>query len=603
MQVIILAAGLGRRLGELTHNNTKCMVKVNGVPLIDRLLTQLTTYSFNRIVIVVGYEGKGLKSYLGDSYNNVPLKFVENPIYDRTNNIYSLYLAKEELASDDTLLVESDMIFDDSIFSRVLLNSFPNLAVVAKYESWMDGTMVMLDEESNIVNFVPKSSFDYIDTECYYKTANVYKFSREFSQTKYIPFLEAYSKALGNNEYYESVLRVLAMLDKTGLKGLLLEGERWYEIDDIQDLDIAETLFADSNTRLSRYQQRYGGYWRFPHLLDFCYLVNPFFPTKKMKNELRASFDTLLCEYPSGMGVNTLLISKNFNIRQEYVCVGNGAAELIKSLMEELSGKLGVVYPTFEEYPNRFKQDDIMPFIPANKDFTYTAHDLQTFFEDKAISSLLLINPDNPSGNFISKSDVLSLATWAKSRNICLIIDESFVDFSVESIENTLLINNILESFPNMVVVKSISKSYGVPGLRLGVLATSDRKLVDKICRSVSIWNINSFAEYYLQIFGKYENEYRKACGLFIQERNRFLKELKDIDYLRVIPSEANYFLCEVVGKYTSKELAQILLEKCNILIKDCGSKKFFCGKNYIRIAIKCETDNNLLIEGLRRLL
>ena len=602
MQVIILAAGMGRRLGELTQDNTKCMVTVNGVRLIDRLLRQLVSVSnpLHRIVIVIGYGGKKLKEYLGNSYQHIPLEYVENPIYNKTNNIYSLFLAKEELAYDDTLLVESDLIFEDGVFEKVLSNPFPNLAVVAKYESWMDGTMVVLDGENNIVTFVPKSAFSYNDVERYYKTANIYKFSRDFSVTKYIPFLEAYSKAMGTNEYYESVLRVLSMLDKTGLKGLPIDNMKWYEIDDVQDLDIAETLFAtDGKTKQLRYQQRYGGYWRFPHLLDFCYLVNPYFPTERMRNELRASFDTLLSEYPSGMKVNTLLMSKYFNIYQDYVCIGNGAAELIKTLMEQLTGKLGVVYPTFEEYPNRKDKNTLVLYIPNNRDFRYTVKELEEYFEDKDISSLLLINPDNPSGNFISCEDVLSLATWAKIRNIRLIVDESFVDFSMGSVSNTLLLNSILDSFSNLVVIKSISKSYGVPGLRLGVLATSDASLVQIIRKDVAIWNINSFAEYYMQIFGKYEKDYLEACQKFIAERERFYMELQKIPFLRVIPSQANYFLCEIMEKYSSSELVGALLESANILIKDCSMKFGFEHKNYIRIAVRNEQENNKLLSAL----
>ena len=602
MQVIILAAGMGRRLGELTQDNTKCMVTVNGVRLIDRLLRQLVSVSnpLHRIVIVIGYEGKKLKEYLGNSYQHIPLEYVENPIYNKTNNIYSLFLAKEELAYDDTLLVESDLIFEDGVFEKVLSNPFPNLAVVAKYESWMYGTMVVLDGENNIVTFVPKSAFSYNDVERYYKTANIYKFSRDFSVTKYIPFLEAYSKAMGTNEYYESVLRVLSMLDKTGLKGLPIDNMKWYEIDDVQDLDIAETLFAtDGKTKQLRYQQRYGGYWRFPHLLDFCYLVNPYFPTERMRNELRASFDTLLSEYPSGMKVNTLLMSKYFNIYQDYVCIGNGAAELIKTLMEQLTGKLGVVYPTFEEYPNRKDKNTLVLYIPNNRDFRYTVKELEEYFEDKDISSLLLINPDNPSGNFISCEDVLSLATWAKIRNIRLIVDESFVDFSMGSVSNTLLLNSILDSFSNLVVIKSISKSYGVPGLRLGVLATSDASLVQIIRKDVAIWNINSFAEYYMQIFGKYEKDYLEACQKFIAERERFYMELQKIPFLRVIPSQANYFLCEIMEKYSSSELVGALLESANILIKDCSMKFGFEHKNYIRIAVRNEQENNKLLSAL----
>ena len=130
------------------------------------------------------------------------------------------------------------------------------------------------------------------------------------------------------------MLRVITLLDHAELKALPIGNEKWYEIDDIQDLDIAETIFAEGDEMLHRFNYRYGGHWRFPKMLDYCYLVNPYFPTKRMKDELRSSFDTLLTEYPSGMFVNSLLAGKYFGIRQDYVVVGNGAAELIKSLME-----------------------------------------------------------------------------------------------------------------------------------------------------------------------------------------------------------------------------------------------------------------------------
>ena len=150
MQAIILAAGMGKRLGELTQNNTKCMVKVNGITLIDRLMTQLSELSLKKIIIVIGYQGEKLRSYLGDNYLNTKIEYIYNPIYDKTNNIYSLALAKESLQEDDSLLIESDLIFDNSLFRKIIDNPYPDIALVDKYESWMDGTMVTLDEENNI---------------------------------------------------------------------------------------------------------------------------------------------------------------------------------------------------------------------------------------------------------------------------------------------------------------------------------------------------------------------------------------------------------------------------------------------------------------------
>lgn len=601
MQAIILAAGMGRRLGEYTRDNTKCMVEVNGIKLIDRVLRQLGQLSLSRVLIVIGYKGKELREYLENNYHGpLRLEFADNPIYDRTNNIYSLSLVKEQLQEDDTLLIESDLIFDDELFPMVVECQYSNVALVAKYEPWMDGTMVRIDSENNIVNFVPRKAFNYAEVDHYYKTVNIYKFSRQFLKEVYVPFLGAYSQVMGNNDYYEQVLRVINTLDRVEMKALDIGKRRWYEIDDAQDLDIACAIFAPEHDRLAMFHRRYGGYWRFPILLDFCYLVNPFFPPRRLRDELRANFDTLLTEYPSGMSVNSLLAGKYFGIRQEFVVLGNGAAELIKSLMECTTGSVGVVYPTFEEYPNRLSPERIIKYVPENPDFTYTIQDLMEHFDGSGISLLLLINPDNPSGNFISIDDVLLLERWCCDRDIRLVVDESFVDFTDNNATNSLLHNDVLQAHPRMMVMKSISKSYGVPGLRLGVLASADTDLIAWMKKDVAIWNINSMAEFYMQIFNKYESIYRNACSKFIAERNRFFGLLKSINFLRVIPSQANYFLCEVTSRYSSHELTELLLNRHDILIKDCNSKNGLQDKNYVRIAIRGPRDNDQLIDALK---
>lgn len=606
MQAIILAAGMGRRLGKYTRDNTKCMLPVNGVRLIDRMLEQLCQLNLSRLVLVVGYKGKELMDYIGDRYEDrLHIEYADNPVYDKTNNIYSLALVKEKMIEDDTLLIESDLILDDSLFRMILDDPYPNLALVAKYESWMDGTMVRINKENNIVNFVPKKAFNYAEADFYYKTVNVYKFSKDFSTKVYVPFLDAYCKVMGNNEYYEQVLRVITLLDQANLKALPIGDKPWYEIDDVQDKDIAEAIFSSEKDKLHKYHIRYGGYWRFPQMLDFCYLVNPFFPPNRMKDEMRANFDELLTQYPSGMTVNSLLAGKFFGVSTQYIVVGNGAAELIKSLMKQLMTegyKVGVVYPTFEEYPNRLTKEAIVPYYVNQDDLHYSADDLKAFYEYKEIKALMLINPDNPSGNYIPKKDVLDLAAWCAQRSIRLIVDESFVDFSNEGPANSLLNDDILEQFPEMLIMKSISKSYGVPGLRLGILAGADTDLLNRIKKDVAIWNINSFAEFYMQIFNKYESIYRTASEKFVSERNRFAERLSSIPYLRVIPSQANYFLCQVTKHYTSRQLTEKLLNDHNILIKDCDSKTGLEGKNFIRIAIRDAKDNDLLVDALKSL-
>ena len=595
---------MGRRLGELTKENTKCMVPVNGVRLIDRLLGQLSGLKLNRVIIVVGYQGQKLIDYIGNRYESkLKIEFAENPIYDKTNNIYSLSMVKDKLQEDDTLLIESDLIFSDRFFPMIIENPYPNLALVAKYESWMDGTMVRLDEEQHIVNFISKDAFDYSDVDSYYKTVNIYKFSKDFLQHQYVPFLDAYTKAVGNNEYYENVLRIISMLNSHNMKALPVGNEKWYEIDDKQDLDIAEALFADDKDVIRKYYGRYGGFWRFPQMLDFCYLVNPYFPSKRMKDELRSNFDTLLTEYPSGMKVNTLIASKCFGVSEQYIVPGNGAAELIKVLMEgDTKGKTGFIRPTFEEYPNRFDKSLQVTFTPQNEDYRYTADDLMQYFGDKDIKTLMLINPDNPSGNFIPKADVLRLAKWCEDRNIRLVVDESFVDFSVDYKTNSLLSDEILEAYPHMAVMKSISKSFGVPGLRLGILASANKELIAHIKKEVSIWNLNSFAEFFMQIYNKHEKDYLKACDKFVAERADFERQLKTIPYLRVMPTQANYFLCEVLPPYTATEIVVYTLRNHNILTRDCSQKPGLDpNKQYMRIAVRNHEDNTRLVEALRQ--
>lgn len=603
MQAVILAAGMGKRLGELTKNNTKCMVEVNGVRLIDRTLTQLSKLDLKRVIIVIGYEGQKLVDYIGDRYaDKLKIEYVDNPIYNKTNNIYSLALAKEQLQEDDTILIESDIIFDDNMFPLIVNNPYPNIALVAKYETWMDGTMVKISEDNDILNFVPKAAFCYDDVDKYYKTVNVYKFSKEFSRCKYVPFLNAYTSAMGNNEYYENVLSIITFLNNKDLKALPIADEKWYEIDDKQDLDIAEAIFAEEKDILGKYYSRFGGYWRFPNLLDFCYLVNPYFRSSKIIDEMQANFRTLIAEYPSGLKVNTLLASKCWGVKEEYVIPGNGAAELIKALMEHLPGTLGITRPTFEEYPNRREKDKLVTFVPQNDEFIYSVQDLKDFFEKNHADNILLINPDNPSGNFIPKDDILELASWCQERNIRLIVDESFVDFSVGWRNNTLLHDSILEAYPSMIVIKSISKSYGVPGIRLGILCTADQAVMSELKKKVSIWNLNSFCEFFMQIFSKYEKDYFSACDKFIVERDSFESELRKISFLRVIPSQANYFLVEVLPPYKSRELALLMLKNHSILMRDCSSKDGFDGKQYMRIAVRNHKDNSKLVAALKQL-
>jgi histidinol-phosphate/aromatic aminotransferase/cobyric acid decarboxylase-like protein len=463
----------------------------------------------------------------------------------------------------------------------------------------MDGTVVTLSEEDEIIDFVSGKNMNFMDTDKYYKTVNIYKFSKEFSEKQYVPFLYAYSKALGNNEYYEQVLRVITLLDNSAIRAKRLNNQLWYEIDDACDLDIAESLFLDGNKKLDAIKKRYGGYWRYTRLVDFCYLVNPYYPPKRMFDEIKNNFDALVTQYPSGADVISLIASRNFGVDASRIVVGNGAAELINIIMKGTEGKIGFIRPTFEEYPNRCDKENAIVYEPKNDGFRYSADDIIEYFQGKDVKMVVLINPDNPSGNYIQKSDVLRIAKSLKSQETIFLVDESFVDFC-DYDDSSLLDDKILEEYNNLLVVKSISKSYGVPGLRIGIVATSHKGYIDLIKKEVSIWNINSFAEYYLQISSKYANDYSVALNKFKESRKYLEKELAGINYITPYSSQANYILCKLENGVSAEELTAKLLNEYNIYIKDLSSK--ISTGEYVRIAVRDLEDNAYLIDVLKEL-
>ena len=344
------------------------------------------------------------------------------------------------------------------------------------------------------------------------------------------------------------------------------------------------------------YQKRFGGYWRFNNLKDYCYLVNPYFPTQNMLKKINWLSKELITSYPSGLAIQNINAGILFDIDESEVIVGNGAAELINVLGHLLHEKIAV--PAFNEYIRCFKNCEIVKIDSKKFDYDFNIKEMQKVFE--IVDTLVVINPDNPSGSFIKYNEIMLLIEKAKQLNKKIIIDESFIDFADEDEKYTLLNSEILQTYKNLIVIKSIGKSYGVAGIRLGVLACGNKKLLQDIKENMAIWNINAYAEYFLQIFVPFSKKYIQACDKISEVRAQFVAELKKIDFLKVYNSQANYVMAELTN-VDSSDLTLYLLKKYNILIKDLSSKKGFENKNFIRIAVKSLEENNLLIEALKK--
>ncbi len=595
----MLAAGMGKRLGKYTDNNTKCMLEVAGKRLVDRAVEAVKFAGIKKFVIVVGYKAENLINYLNWKYKDdrdIEFIFINNSVYDKTNNIYSLYLARDYFVKDDTILLESDLIFDKEIIKKVMEDEYPNVATVAKYASWMDGTVVNVGEDNIITQFIEKKDFDYSKIDGYYKTVNIYKFSKEFINNQYMPFLSAYIKAYGENEYYETVLKAISHLSRSYIKAHILDKEKWYEIDDAQDYDIATALFAEGEEKLRHMQNKYGGYWRYDGLLDYCYLVNPYFPNQKMLDKMRAEYNILLRQYPSGLSIQNLNAERMFGVDSDKLLVGNGAAEIINVLRKVIKGKLGVCVPTFNEYIRCFPDCEIVKLNTSFTDYSYDVNQILKHIDK--VDNMVIINPDNPSGSFICYDDIIKIVEKCNKQDKLIVFDESFIDFAEKGLRYSLIRNDILDRYQNLIVIKSISKSYGVPGLRLGIMACGNKEIINIIRQNMAVWNINSFAEYFLQIITLYQDDYLIACDKIVKEREYMTVELRKAGY-KVYDSQANFIMVKL--NKNSTQLAISLLENQNILIKDLYRKDTFDKPEYIRLAIRARSENEKVIDALMR--
>lgn len=598
MQAVILAAGKGSRFKQATKHMPKCMLPFNGETLIARMIRQLNRLNLKRIIIVAGYKEEVLTNYLKSIESDVPVTVITNDEFETSNNIVSVARASAFLKEDETLLVESDVIIRDELID-VIRDAPEDAAIVSPLRNWMDGTVVTFDQNHRIMAFVPRNEQQEAQVNDYYKTVNIYKLSRHFNQHYFLPYLHQQISSFGVNDYYETVFGALVTLKKGLLQAVVVDAKNWDEVDTLEELRLAEVrLNSDPTVKMKLLSQQYGGYWRFPDLKDYAYLVNPFFPPNEFVQQFQAELPQLLADYPSGMAINSDLAADAFDLSPKRVVVGNGASELIREVLRLTSGKIGVIRPTFEEYPNRLPKSQIETMMTQGAGFHYTGEGVIHYFDKHPVKTLILINPDNPSGHYLQKEEVLGICEWARNRDIRVIVDESFIDFSNVEREPSLLDERILSQFPNLIVIKSISKSYGVPGIRLGVLASGDEALIVKLRQSLPIWNINAFGQFFLQKIGSYQAAYGEGLKTFYKVRDRFFHALQAIPYMRVLPSQANFFMIQLVG-VTSQDLCAYLLETANVLIKDLQTKTGIEGE-YVRIAVKTDEENQALIQALR---
>jgi histidinol-phosphate/aromatic aminotransferase/cobyric acid decarboxylase-like protein/choline kinase len=597
-KAIILAAGVGSRLRPFTDAQPKCLVPVNGVPILINTLTCLVNAGIKQTVIVVGHLKENIYERIGASFQGMKITYVESERYATTNNIYSLWLAREHLG-ENVLLLEADVFFEQELIDRLLSDKGENQSAVVRHQPWMSGTVVRLDDDNRIEALVDPgqqgTDFDYSDT---LKTVNIYRFSGDFLRNHFLPRLDAAISAGNVRDFYETILQELCCQDKPAVTAVLCDDVRWFEIDNQDDLTAANYLFADQRQRYEFISSLYGDYWHYD-FIDHALLYNLYFPPQAMLDEIVGHLRDVMLNYPSGQDKMAGLVGTLIGQLPSQIVVANGASELINIIDRRLGQRLIVPTPSFNEWVNAAPESFVTEFALEPPSFQL---DVDKFAQE-AVSCgagiAVVLNPNNPTSLAVPKADLLRLTRQLAEKDILLVVDESFIDFTEAAPDTTM--EPEIERYQNLVIVKSLSKCYGIGGLRLGYLLTNNHKFADAVRKELSIWNINGFAEMFLRLVPRYRRQFAQSCQRVRAACDDLYRCLSDIPGLMVYKPDANFILCRLpVYSMSGPELTEKLFVEHNILIKHCAGKTMPQADRYVRIASRTMTENHILVEALR---
>ena len=238
---LLLAAGSGNRLQPLTDSIPKCLSEINGRPMLERLIDNLYDNGFKRLVIVVGYMHHCIRRFVNEYAGDLTIEFITNPLYQTTNNIYSLWLARNKI-QELFLLVESDLVFESSQLEGLL---YPDKIAISRMQPWMNGTTITIDSLNRVQAFgMGGNGYTEITR---YKTVNIYSLS-DSTWRKVVERLELHISSGKVNEYYEVVFKEMIADGSLSMDGVFFDPERWYEIDTPADLANAERILEETDT-------------------------------------------------------------------------------------------------------------------------------------------------------------------------------------------------------------------------------------------------------------------------------------------------------------------------------------------------------------------
>ena len=363
-------------------------------------------------------------------------------------------------------------------------------------------------------------------------------------------------------------------------------------------------LEASYNTQAQKYEfitGQHGGYYRHG-FIDHAYLYNLYFPPEGIYAHLKNHIHDLVQNYPVAQDALASLIGNFIDQPRDRIVVGNGASELIKIVSGHLAQRLIVPVPSFNEYVNAGSQERVVEFA---LDFPSFHLDVDKFAAEaiRAKANVaVVVTPNNPTSLAIPRSDLIRLTKELARIDCMLIVDESFIDFTTDRDEATL--EQDIEHYRNLAIIKSMSKAYGICGLRIGFILTSNTEFAEAVRSGVHIWNINSFAEEFLRLLPQFRQDFTDSCRKVMADRDNLYANLCAVPDITVYKPDANFVFCRLPDwAPDGPDITRKLFIEHNMYIKHCQGKSMPESDRYIRIASRTKVENDNLVEALTNVL
>ena len=356
----------------------------------------------------------------------------------------------------------------------------------------------------------------------------------------------------------------------------------------------------DYETQAQKYEfisGQHGGYYRHD-FIDHAYLYNLYFPPEAVFTSFKNQIHDIVLNYPVAQDALAGLIGSLIHQPLGRIVVGNGAAELIKIISGHICNKLIVPVPSFNEYANAAPSGRVVEFALEFPSFQLDVDKFTAEAIRVKADVAVVVTPNNPTSLLVPKADLVRLAQKLAPHDCMLIVDESFIDF-VHNPGQTTLEQDIAQ-YPNVAIFKSMSKAYGICGLRIGYMLTANAAFAEAVRKGVHIWNINGFAEEFLRLLPNYRQEFIDSCKQVREDRDKLYENLCAVNELTVYKPDANFVFCRLPDDTQSApEITRQLFIEHNMYIKHCSDKTLKDSDRYIRIASRTETENCALVDAL----